>query len=214
MVTPGGPPHSKEFRARRSQSTASHRSNGLRRRWQPAELPCAAPRLLELVHVNLGIIDFLRLHDVLPGDLAFLVGGLASHQAGNGRFSALIGLIVGLAAHNAFNECLLFLGIGQFQVGAEVTRGREILGLSRIRAGASPLPGLVTPDPQPSGIGRLRSIFGLEEPFCDVPPLLCKLGRGKCHLNIIRILVQHIVVPIHISVARRASVTAAPGRSL
>src|SRR6266446_3700877 len=51
------------------------------------------PTSPQFVEINLGIINFLRLHDVFPSDLMFSVGRLAGHHAGNGRFRSLLSLI-------------------------------------------------------------------------------------------------------------------------
>ena len=53
----------------------------------------------------------LRMDDFFPGDLAIMERRLASHHAGNGRLGPLLGLIVKIAAGNAFYESLLFLRI-------------------------------------------------------------------------------------------------------
>src|ERR1700687_1964261 len=79
----------------------------------------ARSRLAQFVQVQLGVPLFLRLQRLFPIDLAPRIRRGAGHHAREGRFRALVGLIVEITAGDALNKCLLLLPVRKLQVRGE-----------------------------------------------------------------------------------------------
>src|SRR5258708_16402650 len=108
--------------------------------------------LAQLVQINSWVIDFGRLHQLIPSDLASRIRSGASHHARKRGLRAFGCLIMEIAAGDAFDEGLLLFAVGEFEIGAEVPGYREGLGRGIFRRGKRSLPRFVAPDTERAGV--------------------------------------------------------------
>src|SRR5260370_24243445 len=76
--------------------------------------------LAQPVQINFWVIDFVRLHQLIPGDLASRIRSGARHHARKRGLRAFGCLIMEIAAGEAFHECLFLFAVGEFEIGADV----------------------------------------------------------------------------------------------
>src|SRR6267143_3356905 len=154
----------------------------------------------QLVQVNLRVPRLRGLQRLFPSDLASRIRGSAGHDARKGGFRALVRLIVEMAAGDTFNERFLLLPVRKFQVRSELSccGKRRLPGV--LCGSALSQPGLVSPDAERASVRGLRSPFRPKESLRHFPPALGKLRRTKRDVNSLRIMEQHVVVAIDVSV--------------
>src|SRR5229473_7392016 len=170
--------------------------------------------LAQLVQIEFRIVDFVRLHQLIPSDLASRIRSGARHHARKRGLRAFGRLIMEIAAGDAFDEGLLLFAVGEFEIGAEISGHREGLGRGIFRRGKRSLPRFVAPDTERAGIRRLRSSFRAEKAFGDVPPAFGELRGAERNVDGIRIVEEHMIVSVGVAVGGRPAHAPAGGGSL
>src|SRR5713226_6388386 len=108
--------------------------------------------LAQPVQINFWVIDFVRLHQLIPGDLASRIRSGARHHARKRGLRAFGCLIMEIAAGDAFDKGLFLFAVGEFEIGAEVPGYREGLGRGIFRRGKRSLPRFLSPDTERAGV--------------------------------------------------------------
>src|SRR5579859_1801465 len=108
-----------------------------------------------------------------------------------------------IAAGDAFDEGLFLFAVGELEIGGETSGDREGLRRGIFRRRKRSLPELVAPNAQRAGVRRLRSAFGTEETFGDVPPALGELRGAEGEVDGIGIVEDHVVVSVGVTVGGR-----------
>src|SRR6266852_3663418 len=167
------------------------------------------------VQINPRLQHLAGLHYLVPRNLVIFVGGSARENTRNRRLRAFRRLVVKIAAGDAVNERFLFLAVGEFQIGREISRDREGLRLRFVfcrRQGS--LPRLVAPDSERSGVRRLRNSLRAEETLGNIPPAFGELRGAERHVDIVGITEQTVVISVRVPVRSRTPQSTPGGRGL
>src|SRR5206468_3613921 len=146
----------------------------------------------------------------LPRHLASRISSGPRYHARQRRLGALVRLIVKLAAVDALDERLFLLRIGRLQIGREVPGHRKRRLLAR-RLDQRSLPWLVAPDAEWTGVWRDGRAFGAEEPLAHVPPAFGELRGAECHLHVIGVVEDRVVIAVAVTVIGGAALPSSRG---